>query len=96
MIVINTAAANKDIRKIYFYYAARSPQAAARIVAKINQSFELLSRHPRVGRARSRFGRAVRGIVSGNYVILYMIDENRVTILRVIDGRMDIETEFKR
>jgi len=27
-------------------------------------------------------------------VIIYRVERNRVVILRVLDGRMDIETEF--
>jgi len=34
--------------------------------------------------------------VSGNYVIFYTADDKQVTIVRVIDGRMDIDEEFRR
>jgi plasmid stabilization system protein ParE len=36
----------------------------------------------------------MRRVVSGLNVIIYRVERNRVVILRVLDGRMDIEAEF--
>jgi toxin ParE1/3/4 len=89
-----TVAANADMRRIYLYYAKQNPYAAERIIVGVDEKFRLLSRHPLLGRERLELGSDVRGILSGSHVILYSVKADTLTILRVIDGRMDIETEF--
>lgn len=96
MRIALTGAATNDLRRIHSFYAARNPHAAERIIARIDETFRLLSRHPLLGRERSRLAPGVRGILSGAHVVLYLVRDEAVTILRIIDGRMDIETEFKR
>jgi plasmid stabilization system protein ParE len=56
----------------------------------------ILSHVPFIGQQRPLLGPGVRGVVSGHYVILYSVGEEQVTILRIIDGRMDVEEEFRR
>jgi toxin ParE1/3/4 len=56
----------------------------------------LLLDFPFLGRDRANFAPGVRSLPAGNHLIFYRVGQERVTILRVIDGRMDVEAEFKR
>ena len=38
----------------------------------------------------------MRSILVGTYVIFYLVERDRIVVVRVIDGRMDIDEEFKR
>ena len=42
----------------------------------------------------SRWG--LRSIVVRTHLIFYKIERDRMTIVRVIDGRMDVDEEFQR
>jgi len=35
-------------------------------------------------------------LLSGNYLIFYLVEAEQITIVRVIDSRMDIDEEFRR
>jgi toxin ParE1/3/4 len=96
MNVRKTRAAHGDLLRIYLYLVARNPDAAKVTLARFDQTFQLLTRHPLLGRARSTLGAGIRAIVSGQHVIFYVVAPDAITILRVIDGRMDVEAEFRR
>jgi toxin ParE1/3/4 len=49
-----------------------------------------------MGRSRSTLGSGVRSVVVGMYAIFYTVQQDRVDVLRVIHGHMDIDEEFKR
>ncbi|HEY6701211.1 MAG TPA: hypothetical protein VI137_10450 [Pseudolabrys sp.] len=40
--------------------------------------------------------RGLRSVVAENYVIFYRAERERILIVRVVDGRRDIEAEFER
>ena len=62
----------------------------------ITSRFVLLARNPYMGRDRSDdFGLGMRGHAVGAYVIVYCIaNDEDVLILRVVDGRRDLEPLF--
>ncbi len=73
------------------YIADRNPRAAENILQRMDEKFSQLSNLPFIGRERSSLAAGLRSIVSGNYVILYSVGD-----VRVIDGRMDMDEEFRR
>jgi toxin ParE1/3/4 len=88
--------ADADILQIYKFLAERNPAAAESLVREIDNKFQNLSRFPFIGRERSSLAPGVRSIVAGIHVIFYMIERNRIIIVRVLDGRRDIDAEFQR
>jgi plasmid stabilization system protein ParE len=38
----------------------------------------------------------VRSVVAGMHLIFYLVADEQITVLRVIDGRMDIDVEFRK
>ena len=96
MIVFIAAEARADLLQIDSYIAERNPATADSLAEAINKKFENLLHFPFIGRDRSDLGPGLRSIVADHYVIFYMVEVNRLTIVRVLDGRRDIDAEFLR
>ena len=69
---------------------------AESVVDGINRTFDNLVRFPFIGRDRSSLRPGIRSIVAGVYVIFYRVELERITIMRVLHGRRDIDAEFRR
>ena len=82
-----------DLREIGLRIAAENPDAADRFLTAAEQSFDLLSRHPRIGRLRSFSIPGVRSWVIPdfqNYLIFYLPTETEGQILAVLHGARDL------
>jgi toxin ParE1/3/4 len=88
--------ARADLLRIYRYLDERSPNAANTFIRRINTNFDNLIRFPFIGRERSRLAPGLRCLVVGLHLLFYTIDSDQVIIIRVIDGRMDVDEEFYR
>ena len=96
MRVFLSDAAKADLISIYSYVAERNLAAADAIAEDINIKFDNLKHFPFIGRDRSDFGPNFRSVVAGYYVIFYIVEADQLTIVRVLDGRRDIDAEFLR
>ena len=88
--------ADADLLHIYRYLAGRNPAAAESIIGNIDRIFANLSRFPFIGRERGSLVPGLRSIAAWPYVIFYIVGDDRVNIVRVLDGRRDIDAEFQR
>ena len=91
--------AEADLDDIWYYIATQSgsTEAADRLIDSLARRFLLLANHPYIGRARDEdFGVGTRSFAVGNYVIVYRVEGENVLILRVAQGRRDIESLFGR
>jgi len=88
--------AKNDLLRIFSYVAARNQFAAENIVEAINGKFEQLSRFPFIGRERTSLAVGLRSAVVGMHLIFYTVEHERISMVRVIDGRMDVDDEFQR
>jgi toxin ParE1/3/4 len=88
--------ANKDLLRIFSYFEQRNPTAAETILRRIDEKFAQLSALPFIGRERPSLAPGLRSVVVGNHLIFYIVGRDSITIVRVIDGRMDIDEEFRR
>ncbi|MGH9585063.1 MAG: type II toxin-antitoxin system RelE/ParE family toxin [Bryobacteraceae bacterium] len=86
--------ARADLTRMYDYLAARNPSAAERLLTDIDRKLVQLSRFPFIGRDRSDMAANLRSAVVRTVLIFYACSEERVLIIRVIDGRMDVDAEF--
>jgi toxin ParE1/3/4 len=82
--------------KIHHYIKERNPIAAEAFVRRIDTNFGNLALFPFIGRERSRLAPGLRCVVVGLYLIVYTVGSEQITVVRVIDGRMDVEEEFRR
>ena len=78
-----------DLREIGLRISEDNPEAADRFFTAAQAAFELLQRHPRIGRVRSFSLAGVRSWVIPdflNYVVFYLPTETEVQILAVLHG----------
>jgi len=90
MIVVLTETAEQDLEAIGDHIARDAPRHAIAFLnelrkrcislAELPHRFPLIPRHERQG---------VRRCVHGRYLILYRVDHDQVTILRILHGAMD-------
>ena len=88
--------ARSDIFDIHSYISEQSPTSADRILVRFSQRFDELREFPLLGRDRSELGPSLRGLLIEGYIAFYVVEPERVVIVRVIDGRRDIEREISR
>ena len=96
MKVVFSEEADSDLLQIHAYLAARNRSAAISLANLFNIKLEALGRFPFIGRARPIFAAELRSIIVEKYVVFYRVESDRVLIVRVLDGRRDIEAEFER
>jgi toxin ParE1/3/4 len=96
MKIVISAKARRELLQVYSYVAERSPQAADSLVAEFDRRFQNLSAFPFIGRERPQLSPGIRSVVVETYVVFYTVQSDRIVIYRVIDGRMDIDEEFRR
>ena len=96
MRVVVSLHARSDMLGIHSYLAEQSPTAADRILTRFSQRFDELRDFPFLGRDRSEFGHSLRGLLIDGYIAFYMVEAERIVIVRVVDGRRDIERELSK
>lgn len=87
--------AQADLADIWRYYAnAAGPAVADKIARELAASSQTLERFPHAGRGRDEVRPQLRSIVVSPFVIFYRSTEDTVQIVRVLDGRRDIDELF--
>jgi toxin ParE1/3/4 len=88
--------ARDDLDDIWDYVAreARDDGPADRLIDAITERLWLLAEHPRIGRARDDLGVGARIFPVGNYVIVYDVNGNDISVLRIVHGRRDLGSLF--
>ena len=61
-----------------------------------SQRFAELREFPFLGPDRSELRASLRGLLVEGYIAFYMVEVDRIVIVRVIDGRKDIEQELSK
>jgi len=96
MQVVLSDKARSDLLRVYRYLEERSPDAADAFIRRIDTNIDNLARFPFIGRERARLAPGLRCLVAGLHLVFYTIGSDQITIVRVIDGRMDVDEEFYR
>ena len=96
MEIIFSEKADQDLIRIYSYLADRDLRAAENVVRSIDRKLKNLAAFPFIGRERPHLAHGIRSLVVGNYLIFYRVQSSRISVARIIDGRMDIDEEFQR
>lgn len=88
MRVIWSPRAVERVAEIADYIAADRPDAARRWVEQVFDLTKTLTEFPRRGRRVPELNRPeYRELIFGNYRVIYRVDEARVSIVTVRDGR---------
>ncbi|HEY0330679.1 MAG TPA: type II toxin-antitoxin system RelE/ParE family toxin [Rhodopseudomonas sp.] len=94
MKVVISSRAESDLLAIHAYFSERNPASADRIITRLFQRFDELCDFPFLGADRSELRPSLRGILTDGYVSFYMIEPDRIVIVRDLDRRMNIEEKF--
>ena len=89
-----TPEAIRDLQetKRYISKVLRNPKAAARITRNIMDTCAHLKQHPQLGASiQVKTGQSsdIRYLICENHIAFYRIDDNIISIARVLDGRQD-------
>lgn len=91
--------ADVDLKNIAYKHKLLSGVNSARkITDRIRKKLELLKSSPYLGRIcdESPFaGEGYRRLICGNYLCLYKVADNCITVYRIIDGRTDYPKLFE-
>jgi toxin ParE1/3/4 len=84
-----------DLETIWDYYA-RAPgiAAAEKLIREIVALVETIEQHPMIGRARDEVRKGLRSMAASPHVVFYRVTDDTPEIVRVLDGRQDIEDIF--
>ena len=87
--------ARADLSDIWTYYAQVAGRGTADgIVRGIVNATRLLEHHPYGGRARDEVRAGLRSVVANPHVIFYRVVADAAQVVRVLDGRRDIDAIF--
>jgi toxin ParE1/3/4 len=96
MRVVLSSKADSDLLSIYRYLRELNPSAADKFIQRIKTNFENLASFPFIGRERSSLAPGLRCLIVGRHLVFYLVGSDTITVVRVIDGRRDVEEEFQR
>ena len=92
MIVEITATAEADLEAIGDYIAHDNPVRAATFIRELYQCCMELADMPLAWPIVARYEQhGIRRRVHGRYLIFYRISPERITVLHVLNGAMDVE-----
>ena len=93
IVVVWTDVAIEELRSIYDYlYFQASKSVADKISNAIVDRTLLLEQTPRLGQKEemlAHLNKEIRYLIEGNYKIVYLVDENLVSIATVFDCRQN-------
>jgi toxin ParE1/3/4 len=85
-----TEEALRWLEDIFEYIAQDNPDAAARTVRRIYERAQALIHHPEMGERFAGSERHVRILLYEHYRIAYLVKPERVEVLGVFHGALDI------
>jgi toxin ParE1/3/4 len=85
-----------DLGEIWRYYAGVGGSPTAdNIIRNIENVCRLLEDHPLAGRSRDDVRPGLRSIAVRPHVLFYRVIDNAAEIVRVLDGRRDLDEIFR-
>jgi plasmid stabilization system protein ParE len=87
-----TPSAERDLNEIWDYIASDSLDAADRVLAALEETFDRLAGQPGLGHYREEFAdRTVRFTSVYSYLVVYRWEPRPLQILRILHGARDVE-----
>ena len=91
---IISPSATKDLNEIADYFLKRNLEAGERLFKDFNKKCQNLANFPSMGRSYAYIKPSLRGLPLNGYIIIYQVMYDGVEILRVVNGRQDLESLF--
>lgn len=93
--VIWSAEALDDIDRLWTYYAGTAGRVTAdKLLREIDRVVRTIDDFPLAGRSRDEIRAGLRSLAASLQVVFYRLNDDRPEIVRVLDGRQDIEEIF--
>lgn len=84
-----------DLDQIWNYYErVAGRNTATKIVRQIDSVIATLEEHPFAGRARDELRMGIRSLAVTPHVVFYRVTSDIPEIVRILDGRRDIDEIF--
>jgi toxin ParE1/3/4 len=84
-----------DRESIWDYYArVAGRHTAENVLRETAKAIALIEEHPFAGRARDEVRAGLRSFAAAPHVVFYRVIDETPQIVRLLDGRQDIEQEF--
>ena len=84
-----------DRERIWDYYVGIAGRhTAENVIRDIGAATALIEEHPFAGRARDEVRPRLRSFAATPHVVFYRVVDETPEIVRVLDGRQDIEERF--
>lgn len=84
-----------DRERIWDYYVGvAGTHTAGKIFLKLADVIALIEDQPFAGRARNEVRPGLRSFAAMPHIVFYRVVDDRPEIVRVLDGRQDIEEQF--
>jgi len=84
----------RDLDSISDYFFNRNIETGEMLFQDFTKKCENLLQFPNMGRSYEYIRQGMRGLPLNGYIIFYQFVNNNVEILRVINGRQDLEALF--
>lgn len=91
--IVRTPRARRDLIEIWQFIAQDNEQAADKLLDRIENILRMLSDNPKAGRIRPELAAELRSFPIGTYVLFYRPIQNGVELVRVLSGRLDIQSD---
>jgi toxin ParE1/3/4 len=89
-----TLKASRDLNAISDYFVSRNIETGERLLQDFNQKCVKLMQFPQMGKSYAAIRPWLRGIPLDGYIIFYEVMDDGITILRVVNGRQNLDTLF--
>ncbi len=87
-----TPKAENDLTEIYLHgFLNFGETQAEKYFSELEDCFQVLSETPFIGRERTEFSPPVRIHHHGRHLVIYVIQEDRILIIRVLHDSMDVQ-----
>ena len=86
--------ADGDLLSIWDFISRENLFAAERLLARIGERIESLSRFPERGKPMGHLAFGARCLIESRYLIFYRILDDNVEVVRVVHGSMDLPKVF--
>ena len=84
-----------DVDEIWNYYdRVAGRNTAENILREISEVVATIEDHPFVGRSRNELRSGFRALAASTHVVFYRVVDDVLEIVRVLDGRQEIEEIF--
>ncbi|WP_071824582.1 type II toxin-antitoxin system RelE/ParE family toxin, partial [Microcystis aeruginosa] len=85
---------SQDLNKIADYFLVVNIEAGEKLFRKFYKKCQQLVQFPKLGRSYSHIKPSLRGLPLDGYIIFYRVINETVEILRIVNGRQDLDALF--